>query len=55
MNLPFLSDLSRRRIDDEAAKYADRADIARINEARTDEERLHVVSGLRARARFHSR
>ena len=44
--LPF-----RRHEDADDTRYADRADIAAFNEARSDEERSRVIAGVRARAR----
>jgi len=41
---------SRRDLADETP-FADRADIAAFNEARTDVERSRVIAGVRARAR----
>jgi hypothetical protein len=44
--------ISLRRHQDAAdTQYADRADIAAFNEARTDIERFRVIDGVRARAR----
>jgi hypothetical protein len=49
--------LSLRRHEDTAddTRYADRADIAAFNEARTDAERFRVIDGVRARARARRR
>jgi hypothetical protein len=41
----------RRHEDADDTRYADRADIAAFNEARTDVERSRVIAGVRARAR----
>jgi hypothetical protein len=41
----------RRHEDADDTRYADRADIAAFNEARSDEERSRVIAGVRARAR----
>jgi len=44
--------INRRRHEDaDEARYADRADIAAFNEARTDAERSRVIASVRARAR----
>jgi hypothetical protein len=48
--LPF-----RRHEDAADTQFADRADIAAFNEARTDVERSRVIAGVRARARAASR
>ncbi len=42
---------TRSRRDDDETRYADRADIAAFNEARTDADRFRVIDGVRARAR----
>ena len=44
-----------RRDDADETQYADRADIALFNEARTDADRHRVVDGVRARARASAR
>ncbi len=41
----------RRRDDAHETRFADRADIAAFNEARTDADRSRVIAGVRARAR----
>jgi hypothetical protein len=42
---------TRRHEGADDTRYADRADIAAFNEARTDAERFRVIDGVRARAR----
>jgi hypothetical protein len=44
--------INRRRHEDaDETRFADRADIAAFNEARSDAERHRVIDGVRARAR----
>jgi hypothetical protein len=47
----ILTTTRSRHHDADETRYADRADIAAFNEARTDVERHRVVDGVRARAR----
>jgi hypothetical protein len=54
MSLREIFTIRSRHDDADDTRYADRADIAAFNEARTDVERHRVIDSVRARARAGS-